>query len=204
MSISFAITVSVELEEIKRLIPFLLKHKNKQDEIVILFDEKNGSTDVNDFLDTLIDVNLHKSVEFNYDFAEWKNKLNSYCVGDFIFQLDADELITEYMVKGIGDIISHNKTTDLFFLPRTNLVDGITQEHIEKWGWRVDDLGRINHPDFQGRVYRNGMMWQGKVHEKIVGFKHYSLLPSEEIEYNIQHFKSINKQEKQNDLYKKI
>jgi hypothetical protein len=42
MKISFAITVCNELEEIKRLVPFLLKHKRINDEIVVLFDKKNG------------------------------------------------------------------------------------------------------------------------------------------------------------------
>jgi hypothetical protein len=50
MKISFAITVCNELDEIKRLVPFLLEHKRQQDEIVILFDEKNGSKEVLDFL----------------------------------------------------------------------------------------------------------------------------------------------------------
>ena len=41
MKISFAITVCNELEEIKKLLPFLLQNKMIGDEIVILFDEKN-------------------------------------------------------------------------------------------------------------------------------------------------------------------
>ena len=50
MKISYAITVCNEIDEIKRLVPFLLKHKRKEDEIVILFDEKNGNEDVLNFL----------------------------------------------------------------------------------------------------------------------------------------------------------
>jgi hypothetical protein len=40
MKISYAITVCDELEEIKRLVSFLLSNKREQDEIVILFDKK--------------------------------------------------------------------------------------------------------------------------------------------------------------------
>ena len=38
MKISYAITVCNELEEVKRLINFLLSNKRKEDEIVILVD----------------------------------------------------------------------------------------------------------------------------------------------------------------------
>jgi hypothetical protein len=207
MKISFAITVSKELNEIKQLVPFLLKHKRPQDEIVILFDQKNGEQDVLDFLlpyNKLPNVQTWRGLDFDYNFADWKNKLNSYCVGDYIFQLDADEMISEYMVKNVNEIISMNEEVELFFLPRINLVDGITQDHIDKWNWRVDDLGRINFPDFQGRIYKKGMEWMGRVHERIVGVKYYSLLPSDEESYCIKHYKNITKQEQQNNLYSRI
>lgn len=207
MKISFAITVSNELNEIKQLVPFLLEHKRPQDEIVILFDEKNGNKEILDFLlpfNIKPNVQTWRSFDFNHNFAEWKNLLNSYCTGDYIFQLDADEMITEYMVKNISEIISMNDEVGLFFLPRINIVNGITEDHINRWGWRVDDLGRINFPDYQGRVYKKDLMWQGRVHERIVGTNIYSLLPSDEFEYCIKHYKDITRQEKQNELYSKL
>ena len=207
MIVSFAITVCNEINEIKTLIPFLLKHKRPQDEIVILFDQKNGDQDILDFLlpyNKLPNVQTWRGLDFDYNFADWKNKLNSYCDGDYIFQLDADEMISEYMVKNVNEIISMNEEVELFFLPRINLVDGITQDHIDKWNWRVDDLGRINFPDFQGRIYKKGMEWMGRVHERIVGVKYYSLLPSDEESYCIKHYKNITKQEQQNNLYSRI
>jgi len=204
MKISFAITVCNEIEEIKKLVPFLLKHKRPKDEIVILFDQKNGSEEVIDFLLTfnkLPNVQTWRGFDFDNNFADWKNKLNEYCDGDYIFQLDADEMISEYMVKNISEIVSLNPEVDLYYVPRTNTVEGITDEHVKKWNWVVDDLNRVNYPDFQGRIYRKGLMWGGKVHEKIVGFNNYSLLPTEEELYSIQHHKTITKQEKQNSFY---
>jgi hypothetical protein len=138
MKISFAITVCNEIEEIKRLVPFLLKHKRIKDEIVVLFDQKNGSEEVIDFLlefNKLPNVQTWRGLGFNNDFAEWKNKLNEYCDGDYIFQLDADEMISEYMVKNVSEIISLNPEVELFFLPRINKVSGITEEHIKSWNW---------------------------------------------------------------------
>ena len=206
MKISFAITVCNELEEIKRLVPFLLEHKRLQDEIVILYDEKNGNPEILDFL---LPYNIKPNVQtwrgfgFEGNFADWKNKLNEYCTGDYIYQLDADEMISEHIVKNLSAILELNPKVDLIFVPRINTVNGITQEHIDKWGWRVNENGWINFPDAQGRVFRKGMTWYGKVHERIIGGEKFSSLPLDE-EYCIQHHKTIERQEKQNNLYNSI
>lgn len=207
MKISFAITVCNELEEIKRLVPFILKHKRIQDEIVVLYDHKNGDEEVINFLlpyNIKPNVQSWRGLDFDNNFADWKNKLSDYCEGDYIFQLDADEMISEYMVKNVSEIVSLNPEVELFLLPRINTVEGITEEHIKTWNWRLDELGRVNYPDYQGRLYRKGLLWEGKVHERIVGVKHYSLLPSDEELYCIEHHKNIKKQEKQNNLYVNI
>jgi glycosyltransferase involved in cell wall biosynthesis len=206
MKISFAITVCNELNEIKKLIPFLLEYKRIEDEIVILYDEKNGSEDVLNFLlgyNKLPDVQVWRGLDWNNDFAEWKNKLNQYCTGDYIFQLDADEMISEYMIKNTSVILEMNPNVDLIFVPRINTVDGITEEHIKVWNWRIDENQRINFPDFQGRIYKKNMSWYGKVHERIIGGKYFSSLPTEEM-YCLIHHKTIKRQEKQNQFYSKI
>jgi hypothetical protein len=207
MRISFAITVCNELEEIKRLVPFILKHKRVQDEIVVLYDQKNGDEEVINFLlpyNKLPNVQSWRGFDFDNNFADWKNKLSDYCEGDYIFQLDADEMISEYMVKNVSEIVSLNPEVELFLLPRINTVEGITDEHIKTWNWKLDNKGRINYPDYQGRLHKKGLLWEGKVHERIVGVKHYSLLPSDEELYCIEHHKNIKKQEKQNNLYNNI
>lgn len=203
MKLSFAITVCNELEEIKNLIPFILKHKRIEDEIIILFDEKNGNKDVLDFLltfNTKPNVKTWQGSDWNNNFSDWKNKLNGYCTGDYIFQLDADEMITEFLMKNVVDIINKNSIIDLFYLARINTVDGITMDHINKWKWNFDEKGRINFPDYQGRVYKSNLKWEGKVHEKITGAKYYALMPSDE-EYCLIHYKTINKQVSQNNFY---
>ena len=204
MKISFAITVCNEFTEIKKLLPFLLENKRIEDEVVILYDEKNGSEEVLEFLlpyNKLPGIQTWRGVDFNNDFAEWKNKLNSYCTGDYIFQIDADEMISEYMIKNVHEIVELNNEVDLFYVPRKNLVDGITQEHITKWRWRVDGEGLINFPDYQGRIYKKGLQWFGKVHERITSGRMYSLLPIDDENYFILHHKTIERQEKQNNYY---
>ena len=211
MKISFAITVCNELEEIKTLIPFLLENKRVEDEIVILVDiskEDNGELRgwLNETKQSLIlkndPIKIYED-KFQGHFANWKNKLNDYCVGDYIFQIDADEMISEYMVKHLHEILEMNKQVDLIFVPRINTVNGLTEEHVKQWGWKVNEKGWVNFPDAQGRVFRKGMSWYGKVHERIIGGQKFSSLPLDE-EYCILHHKQIGRQEKQNNFYNTI
>ena len=206
MKVSFAITVCNELIEIKKLVPFLIEYKRPQDEIVILYDENNGDPLVLDFLlpyNKLPNVQTWRSYDFHKNFADWKNLLNSYCKGDFIMQLDADEMISSYMIENLPTILDMNKDIDLYFVPRINTVDGLTQEDIKTWGWSVNNKGWVNFPDYQGRIYRQKMGWYGKVHERIIGGEKFATLPSDK-EYCIIHKKNIERQRKQNNLYSTI
>ena len=82
MKISYAVTVCNEVVEIQRLISFLLENKRSEDEIVVLFDSKNGSKSIEDFLRAKSvngEFSWHKG-EFDGHFANWKNKLTELCV----------------------------------------------------------------------------------------------------------------------------
>ena len=204
MKISYAITVCNEFIEIQRLLGFLLENKRDQDEIVILYDSKNGSKEVEQVLDHYNSITkyytLHKS-PFNSHFADWKNLLTSLCTGDYIYQIDADEMITAYVLDSLPEVLSHNNV-DVLKVPRINTVEGLTQEHIQKWGWRVDEKGWVNFPDYQWRIYKNNdkIKWVNKVHEVLEGYKTMSYLPTEK-PWCLQHPKTIERQEKQNELY---
>jgi hypothetical protein len=200
--ITYGITVCNEFVEIQKLIAFLLKNKRPEDNIVVLYDSKNGDKEIEWFLRSH-SINGEFSWyrgEFNNDFAEWKNKLNSYCTGDVIVNLDADEIPHEYLTSILPIILESNPEIDVYLTPRINTVDGITQEHIQKWGWRVDEKNRINYPDYQSRIYKKGITWSGKVHERLGGYKTFTTLPPQE-EFSLYHPKTIEKQEKQNDYY---
>ena len=56
---------------------------------------------------------------------------------------------TERLIKNIKSILEANPTIDLFWIPRVNTVEGLTQEHIDKWSWQVNDKGWVNFPDYQ-------------------------------------------------------
>lgn len=204
MKLSYGITVCNELNEIKNLISFLKDNIHKDDEIVVLFDSMNGSYEVRDFLKTLsLDCKIYMDSKFNNNFSDWKNLLNSKCDGDYILQLDADEMIPKILIKNLRLIIETNPNVDLFLLPRINIVDGITDDDISKWNWYVNSKGWINWPDQQGRLYKKGMIWGGRVHERISNFKTVSGFPLEE-NFAIIHNKDIERQRRQNNYYRSI
>jgi len=206
MKISYAITVCNEETELQKLVTFLLKHKELQDEIVITYDSKNGSKGVEEYLRTHSvngEFNWHP-FEFEGNFSDLKNHTKKMSSGDYIFHLDADELPHEILMEQLHTILEMNEV-DLVWIPRVNTVEGITQEHIDKWGWKVSSKGWINYPDYQARIYRNidSIHWTRKVHEYIIGTKEYSHLPPHE-ELSLYHHKTIDKQEQQNRLYSDI
>jgi glycosyltransferase involved in cell wall biosynthesis len=205
MKISYAITVCNELDEIKRLLDLLLNNKQEQDEIVILVDEPKADERLTIILQgyerKFDNVYVIKD-SFDNHFADWKNKLTSHCKGDYIFQIDADEYPHPYFIESLPAILEHNSAVELYAVPRINTVEGLTQEHIQKWGWRVDDNNWVNWPDFQTRIYKNSpnIRWKNKVHEVLDGHKEFCYLPMSE-EYALFHPKSIERQEKQNNYY---
>lgn len=201
MKISYAITVCNELEEIKRLISFLLEYKRSEDEIVILWDE-NGDPRVWEYLISIPEPR-HFRDHFNKNFSEWKNKLSSVCKGDYIFQIDADEIPNDNLIENLPTILENN--VDVILVPRVNTVQGITPQHIQAWGWKQNDKGWIQWPDFQWRIYKNNpeVKWKNKLHEILDGYKTYSNLPEME-EYALYHPKTIERQEQQNNFYSKL
>jgi len=207
MKISYAVTVKDEFVEIQRLLQTLITLKQPQDEIVVMWDSKNGDKGVETYLRKMnVERSLFKWYPYEFDghFANLKNKLTEYCNGDFIFQIDADEYPSEPLMDNLHAILEENDV-DVILVPRVNTVEGLTQDHIQKWGWRVDEKGWVNFPDPQWRIYRNSesIRWENKVHEKLVGYETISNLPWVP-ELSLYHPKDIQRQEKQNAYYETL
>ena len=208
MKISYAIPVCNEHIELEKLLSFLVKHINENDEIVVQCDKGNTTPEVYKVLDSFkAPVGLKdplKIIEFPLrgHFSKFKNNLKEYCTGDWIFQIDADELPHESLITNLKELLKLNPTTEMFLVPRVNTVDGLTQEHINKWRWNVNEKGWVNWPDYQTRIIQNSpkIQWVSKVHEVITGFSTKSLLPMEE-EWCLYHPKGIKRQEAQNNFY---
>jgi hypothetical protein len=207
MKISYAITVCNELEEISKLLNFLHRYKRYEDEICVLLDKPKASQQL---LDELYywsskDVIILKESAFQGHFADWKNELTSLCSGDYIFQIDADEIPNEYLIESLPEILETNSQVEAYVVPRVNTVQGLTQEHIQKWGWRVNENGWVNWPDHQWRIYKNtpDIKWKNKVHEVLDGYKTMAQLPAYE-DLSLYHPKTIERQERQNNYYNSL
>ena len=202
MQISYAIPVCNEHIELEKLLLFLIKKIDDGDEIVVQCDEGNTTIEVLRVVDKYAD--RVKIIEFplNGHFSNFKNNLKENCTGDWIFQIDADELPNESLITNLKSLLKLNPTTEMFLVPRINTVEGLTQEHINQWRWNVNEKGWVNWPDYQTRIIQNNhkIKWQNKVHEQIIGISTKGALPMEE-EWCLYHPKNIKKQEHQNKFY---
>lgn len=87
-----------------------------------------------------------------------KNKAIDLATGDWILQLDADEVVTEELAKEIEQAVSDESTENGYWIPRKNLFLG---RFLTKGG---------QYPDYTLRLYRRGKgRLPGKdVHEQAV------------------------------------
>ena len=202
MKISYSILTHNETKSLEKLLRFLVKWKADGDEIVILDDHSDDekTKQILDFYVSTKDI-IYEQRSLNNDYATQKNYLKSMCSGDYSFNLDGDEMISRWLIKNIHGILEDNQI-DLIYLPRINTVEGLTQQHIQQWGWNVNEEGWINFPDWQGRVFKNrpNIKWEKPVHEVIKGFQTYAHLPTEK-PFCMLHYKKIEKQEQQNKKY---
>ena len=199
-SISYAITACNEHVELDRLLNQLTEYIRPEDEIVVQMDIT--ATD-----EVKAVVNKYKLMNYfhplNNDFATFKNNLKSLCTKDYIFQIDADEYLSEELLVYLPVILKDNTNVEMFSVPRINTVEGLTEQHIKQWGWNVNEKGWVNYPDYQNRILKNipTIHWVNKVHEKLVGAMVTTAIPPG---YDLIHPKDIVRQEKQNAYYNTI
>ena len=211
MKISYAIPVCNEYIELEKLLSFLIKYIDENDEIIVQCDQGNTTPEVYKVLDSFkAPVELKdplKVIEFplNGHFSNFKNNLKENCLGDWIFQIDADELPHESLITNLKELLKLNTNTEMLLVPRVNTVEGLTQEHINKWRWNINEKGWVNWADYQTRIIQNNkkIKWQNKVHEQIIGISTQGALPMEE-EWCLYHPKNIKKQEMQNNFYNSL
>ena len=202
-SISYAITACNEHVELERLLDQLNENIRPEDEIMLQLD----TTATDEVKKTAEKYNIGTEYEYhriyyslNNDFSSFKNNLKKHCTRDYIFQIDADEYLSEELLASLPEILEMNPEVELYAIPRINIVKGLTQEHIQKWGWNVNQDGWVNYPDHQTRILKNipEINWINKVHERLVGAKTIVPLPEG---YDLIHPKTIERQEKQNNYY---
>jgi len=212
--ISFLVTCKNELVELTKLLPILdeyIKREGYVDEIVILDDYSDGDTlsFINNFMEGKSYVR-HIQHALDSDFGANKTFGNSHCLKPYIFQIDADEYPTDFLLNNLKVVLETNKDIELFFVPRVNIVTKLTPEMVQHYGWRISTLQEfgdtpiVNFHDPQSRIYRNlpTIKWNRPLHETIVGAKIIAHLPSE-AQWSLIHIKSAERQIKQNNRYNK-
>lgn len=202
-TISYCISVCNEHEELDKLLNQLVNWVDYDDEVLVLVDQGKVTTEVGKVISKFQQIIPNLIIipsGLNGDFSEFKNNFIEKASKDFIFQIDADEVLNEDLITDIKLVIDVNPNVDLYYVARENYVVGLTPQHIAQWGWKVDDKGRNNFPDYQMRIFKNNkqIKWQNKVHEVLVGFKEFVVLPQN---YHLIHTKDIVKQEHQNQFY---
>jgi hypothetical protein len=168
MIISYAITVCNESKDLYSLIAFLKKVKDVDDEINILVDTVHVSQQVLKVVDFFKDDIIVNKRDFNGDFSEHRNYHITKCKGDYIVVIDADEMPQEKLIKSLKNIIQESDA-ELIYIPRINLVPGFTQEWLNKFKFKINEIGWINWPDYQGRIFKNipSIRYINKLHEDI-------------------------------------
>ncbi len=214
MKISFAICTHNETDSLEKLLQQLtelIDAEHQHDYEIVIVDDNSTNTETVKILEKFSEFEYIRVFKhsLNGDFAAHKNYLNSMCLGEWIFNIDADEILSPGLAVHCYSLIESNPDTQLFWIPRVNIVNGITLEHVMKWGWKINFNssygGSINFPDLQGRLYRrmDKIRWVGKVHERIEGAEIQMTLPFEEF-WSLIHIKNIERQAAQNMFYENL
>tara|TARA_Y100000310_G_scaffold56441_1_gene51845 strand:- start:141 stop:461 length:321 start_codon:yes stop_codon:yes gene_type:complete len=102
MKISYSILTHNETDSLLKLIEFIVKHKDEEDEIVIL-DDYSDNEKTKEILDTMCSIHEIKFEQRHLlnDYGEQKNYLKRMCTGDYIFNFDADEIPHPILISQI-------------------------------------------------------------------------------------------------------
>lgn len=212
MKISYLITCSDETDTLSRLIDKVSENLVlESDDIVILKDSDKVSKETDIILENKNNIKIFAH-SLNKNYGEHKNYGIEKCNGDWIFQLDGDELPSDYLVgENLHELIKLNEHTEVFAVPRINDFRGVNHQNAAQWGWRLTISPKynrpiVNWPDYQFRIFKKDyprIRYLRRLHEKIEGYKSYTLIPIDE-NFSIYHDKTIEKQIETNIKYNKI
>lgn len=204
MNITYLILANNE-PQIPSLLNFLTKYIDKQDDIVILHDD-NNPLDIALYdgyrQKDYIKIILHK---LEYSYSDHRNYALEFCTGDYIFAIDADECPNVHLMKNVKRLIDTHKA-DLYWIPRYNVFEGVTDADAAKYGWRVTNKNVVNWDtgDYQTRLFKNStdIFWKGNLHERLVTWHYHKVIMLEKhIDYALIHKKTIQKQLETNLKY---
>lgn len=194
MKVTYSIQVCNESREIFSLLNFLTKTIDDEDEINVVVDSEHTTDKVRLVLEKFsnrINVfmrpfdNFHINSQFHIEKAS----------GEYIFGLDADEMPQELLIKNVKNIIN-NSNAEIIAIPRINIHPGITDEYIKESNYHINEIGWINWPDFQMRIFKkcDYIKCTPELHTKLSGSDKIMALESQP-NLALWHIKSIEKQQ---------
>lgn len=202
--ISFVILCHNEGDYLKKVIPNIELYLRDGDEIIIV-DDMSTEKETVDYLSSIKHTVVKHAL--NGNFSEHRNYAHQFCKNGYVFMIDADEVMSDVLGENIHDIVLANPDTELFLIPRLNVVEGMNLDDVRKWGWRVTkedgfDEEVINYPDYQWRLYKKipEIQWKGRLHERPSGHKTMGTIPANPL-LSLIHRKTIERQTKQNTFY---
>ena len=204
MKLTFAVGVCTESRELESLLYFLEKVCDPEDEINVLVDTTKATDEVSRVLASFKRVTTCFR-PFDGDFSAHRNYHIEQCTGDYIFMIDADEIPQESLVRGIKGVIE-STGAELVYVPRMNLCPGYTESWARGHKFNINEVGWINWPDFQGRVFKRDpprIVWGNKLHEKVVGSTKTIGLEANP-KNGLWHVKTVLKQDAQGRFYETI
>jgi len=143
IKVSYAILTHNETDSLQKLLDHLFDKKSVFDEIVIV-------DDYSDNLDTIKIINKSEDRgakvfrhQLNNHFADQKNFATSKCRNEYIFSIDADEILDDNLIETFKEVLYINPDVDMFSIPRINIVNDITLNHIGAWRWHVAQLPEL-------------------------------------------------------------
>ena len=199
MLITYAVMVCDEYRELNTLLHFL-KRVVMNGEVIILVDSSKKCPERDLVLQKFPEYTVYNR-DFDGDFSAHRNFLCDQASGEYIFMLDADEVPTETLMDKLDEVTGQG--ADIIYVPRINICLGQTREWLKTHQFTTNEIGWINWPDYQGRIVKSHIRWQGKVHEKPEGSDKRIMVKGEPW-LALLHVKTVEKQDKQNILYKDL
>lgn len=194
MKITYTIQVCNESRELYSLLHFLSKTIDPTDNVNVVVDHNRKTEKVGLVIEHFKDfITVYERPFDNfYDNSMFHIEKAS---GDFVFHIDADEMPREYLIKNVKDILTQSGA-EILCVPRINIDPGYTEEFLKKCKYNVNDLGWINWPDYQMRIFKKceHITWTNEMHPKLTGTDKIVLLKAEP-KIALWHIKSIEKEE---------
>lgn len=169
MSITYAITINDELNSVKRLMHTLDVCKAKDSEIIAVHCYREESdldasayVEIKDYM--IENTDTYCNYKFKDNLADLKNYILSLSTKDYVFLLDADEYLTTQTLALWNQVIKNEPEYEVFWTPRINIIENMTDKEREELGLKLNEKGWINWPDNQPRIFKNNkkIKWELK------------------------------------------